>query len=84
MVEHSDEYLRVVKHKQFLDEVEKSIRIANLKVNNAHTQTMDRNMFLAVDALHRAIERGYVHLADYGPTEDGQPGPWRAFRETRP
>jgi len=71
MVEHSDDYLRVGKHKQFLDEVEKGIRIANLEINNAHIQTMDRDTFLAFDALHRAVKRGYVDLTDYGPTEDG-------------
>ena len=71
MVEHSDDYLRVVKHKQFFDDVEKGIRIANLETNNAHIQTMDRDMFLALDALHRAVERGYVDLTDYGSTEDG-------------
>ena len=120
MVEHRDDYLRLVMHKQFLDEVEKGIRIANREIINAHIQTMDSDMFLAFavavgrlrarylesslklfldhgdnwpaegaisglrqereryeeclhafDALHPAIERGYVDLTDYGPTEDG-------------
>jgi len=128
MVEHGDNYLRLVKHKQFLDEVEKRIRIANRDIINAHIQAMDRDTFLAsavgadrlraryfesslklfrdhgdnwssegaisgprqareclhaFDALHRAIEQGYVDLAGYRPTKDGQSRPWRAFRETR-
>ena len=131
MVEHSDDCLRLVKHRQFIDKVKGGIQNANREIVNAYIQTMDRDMFLAVavgqlrahylesslklfldygdnwpadgaisglrqereryeeylyalDALHRAIERGYVDLTDYGPTEDGSPGPCRALRETRP
>ncbi|MBM3516274.1 MAG: hypothetical protein FJX56_00015 [Alphaproteobacteria bacterium] len=70
---HTQDYQNLIAHKQFLEDVENGVRVANREIIHAHIPTLNRDKFLEFAVAVARLRAGYLDAAlalfvgGYGP-----------------